>query len=184
MVLPPQDYEEIAGRKTSCRVLRGLRRLLPVRVPIDYAREEVPEVLKITPATAVPGSAAAEVDAAQAAMRPLAGFGAGAFTCDGAFVGSGANGLAASRALPRIPGAVAATSSARAQAHGRGRGGYRLGTVGTSTARKSTVRTSNVHGSTVGTSGVATQQFDLMARINPVTPGGLGPHPAREPEPV
>jgi hypothetical protein len=173
-------------------------------VPIHYAREEVPEVLKFTPATAVPGSAAAEANAAQAAMRPLAGFGAGAFTCDGAFVGSGANGLAASSAQPLIRGAAAATGSARAQAHGRGCGGHRLGTVGgssvgissvrkspvgvgtisTSNGRTSNGRTSNVHTSTVGTSSVGTQQFDLMARINPVTPGGLGPHPAREPGPV
>src|SRR5262249_36052467 len=139
MVLPLQDYEEIAGRKTSCQVRRGLRRLLPVRVPINYAREEVPEVLKFTPATAVPGSAAAEADAAQAAMRPLAGFGAGAFTCDGAFVGTGANGLAASVAQS-LRGAVAATGSARAQAPGRGCGGYRPGTVGGSTVGISSVR--------------------------------------------
>ena len=156
-------------------------------------------MLKFTPATAVPGSAAAEADAAQAAKRPLAGFGAGAFTRDGAFVGSSANELAASLALPRIQGSVAATSSARAHAHGRGCGGYRPGpvggtSVGTSSVRKTTVgagaigasnvRTSNFRTTTVGTSGVGTQQFDVMARINPVTPGGLGPHPAREPEPV
>jgi hypothetical protein len=158
-------------------------------VTIDYAREEVPEVLKFTPATATLGSAAAEADAAQAAMRPLAGFGAGAFTCDGALVGSGASELAASLALPRIRGGVAATSPAGAHAHGRGRGAYQPGTVGissvrTSTVRSSTVRTSTVGISSVGTSNVSTQQFDLMARISPAFPGGLGPHPAREPEPV
>jgi hypothetical protein len=170
-------------------------------VTIYHAREEVPEVLKFTPATATPGSAAAEVDAAQAAMRPLAGFGAGAFTCDGAFVGSGANGLAASLALPRIRGA--ATSPAGAQAHGRGCGAHQVGTVGissgrissgrtsavgvgaisTSYVRTSIVRTSTVRTSTVG-SNAGTQQFDLMARISPAATGGLGPHPAREPEPV
>src|SRR5215469_17239724 len=128
MVLPPQDYQETAGRKKSCRSIRGLRRLLPVRVTIHYAREEVPEVLKFTPATATLGSAAAEADAAQAAMRPLAGFGAGAFTCDGALVGSGANELVAALALPRIRGAVAATSPARADAHGRGSGADRKST--------------------------------------------------------
>jgi len=168
-------------------------------VTIHYAREEVPEVLKFTPATAAPGSAAAEADAAQAAMRPLAGFGAGAFTCDGALVGSGTNDLAASLALPRIRGAVAATSPARADAHGRGCGAHRLGTVSissgrtsgvrTSSVRKSTVgvgtiSTSNVRTSTVGITNVGTLQFDLMARISPAAPGGLGPHPAREPEPV
>jgi hypothetical protein len=178
-------------------------------VTIHYAREEVPEVLKFTPATATLGSAAAETDAAQAAMRPLAGFGAGAFTCDGAPAGSGASELAASLALPRIRGGVAATSPARAQAHGRGCGAYQLGTVdissvrtssvrknavgvgtiSTSAVRTSTVRTSTVGISTVGTSNVgtsnvSTQQFDLMAPISPAAPGGLGPHPAREPEPV
>ena len=149
-------------------------------------------MLKFTPATATLGSAAAEADATQAAMRPLAGFGAGAFTCDGALAGSGANELAASLALPRIRGAVAATSPARAQAHGRGYGALQLGTVGkvsTSTVRISTGGTSTVRISTGGTSTVristgGTHQFDLMARISPAAPGGLGPHPAREPEPV
>lgn len=166
-------------------------------------------MLKFTPATATLGSAAAEADAAQAAMRPLAGFGAGAFTCDGAFAGSGASEMVALLALQRIRGAVTATSPASAQAHGRGCGAHQLGTVGissvrksgvrkspvgigsistsnvrTSTVRTTTVRTSTVRTSTVYTGSVGTQQFDLMARINPATPGGLGPHPAREPEPV
>ena len=147
-------------------------------------------MLNFTPATAIHGSAAAETDAALAAMRPLAGFGAGAFTCE-ARVGSGANGLAASPSLPGIRGAVVAASiPAHAQADGRGSGAYqpgayRSGTVGTSTVRTSTVRTApSPHSSTVGTSSVGTQQFSVMALINPVTPGGLGPHPAREPEPV
>jgi hypothetical protein len=114
-------------------------------------------------ATAKSGSPAAEADAA--AMRPLAGLGAGAFASEGAQVGSGASKRVASPALPRIRGAfAAATSQVGAQAHGRGCGAYQPGTIG---------------GNTVGTSTIS-----LMARINPVTPGGLGPHPAREPEPV
>jgi hypothetical protein len=156
-------------------------------VTIHYAREEVPEVLKFTPATATLGSAAAEADATQAAMRPLAGFGAGAFTCDGALVGSGASELAASLAQPRIRGAVGATSPASAQAHGRGYGALQLGPVGkvsTSNVRTSTVRISTGGTSTVRISTGGAQQFNLMARISPATPGGLGPHPAREPEPV
>ena len=155
-------------------------------------------MLKFTPATATLGSAAAEADAAQAAMRPLAGFGAGAFTCDGALVGSGASEMVALRALQRIRGAVAATSPASVRAHGRGCGAHQLGAVGISSVRKSgvrkspvgigsisisNVRTSTVRTSTVGNGGVGTQQFDLMARINPAFPGVLGPHPAREPEP-
>lgn len=151
-------------------------------------------MLNFTPATAIHGSAAAETDAALAAMRPLAGFGVGAFTCE-ARVGSGSNGLAASPSLPGIRGAVVAASiPAHAQADGRGTGAYQLGayksgtvgisTVGASTVRTSTVGTSTVRTTTVGTSSVGTQQFSVMALINPVTPGGLGPHPAREPEPV
>jgi hypothetical protein len=114
--------------------------------------------------TAKSGSPAAEADAAWAAMRPLAGLGAGAFASEGARVGSGASERTALAALPRIRRAFAVTSQLGAQAHGRGCGAYQPGTIG---------------GNTVGTSTIS-----LMARINPVTPGGLGPHPAREPEPV
>ncbi len=137
-------------------------------------------MLKSTPATAKPGSEAAEASAARAALRPLAGFGAGAFTSDGAWVGSHASEKVASPALPRFRGAVAGTTSqdcAQAQGHGGayepGLGGFRTGTVRTSTIRIRPV------GSTAGT-----QQISLMARLNPVTPGGVGPHPAREPRPA
>jgi hypothetical protein len=115
-------------------------------------------------ATAKSGSPAAKANAAWAAMRPLAGLGAGAFASEGAWVGSGASERTASAALPRIRGAFAVTSPLGAQAHDLGCGAYQPGTIG---------------GNTVGTSTIS-----LMARINPVTPGGLGPHPAREPEPV
>jgi hypothetical protein len=111
--------------------------------------------------TAKSGSPAAKADAA---MRPLAGLGAGAFASEGALLGSGASERTASPALSRMRGAFAATSPLGAQAHGRGCGAYQPGTIG---------------GNTVGTSTIS-----LMARINPVTPGELGPHPAREPEPV
>jgi hypothetical protein len=165
-------------------------------VTIYHAREEVPEVLKFTPATATLGSPAAEADAAQAAMRPLAGFGAGAFTCDGVLVGSGASARVHGRGCGAhqvgtdgISGVR--TSSVRKSAVG-------VGTISTSHVRTSTVRTSTVRTSTAGisfvgtstgistagTSTVGTQQFDLMTRISPAAPGGLGPHPAREPEPV
>jgi hypothetical protein len=116
-------------------------------------------------ATATSGSLAAEADAARAAMRPFAGLGAGAFTSEGAQVGSGVSKRVASPALPRIQGGFAAASSPfGVKAHGRGCGAYQPSVIG---------------GNTVGTSTIS-----LMARINPVTPGGLGPHPAREPEPV
>jgi hypothetical protein len=151
-------------------------------VTIYHAREEVPEVLKFTPATATLGSPAAEADAAQAAMRPLAGFGAGAFTCDGVLVGSGASARVHGRGcgahqVGTVGISGVRTSSARKSAVG-------VGTISTSHVRTSTVRTSTAGISFVGTSTVGTQQFDLMTRISPATPGGLGPHPAREPEPV
>jgi hypothetical protein len=148
-----------------------------------YAREEVPEVLNITPATVIPGNAVAEVDAAQAAMRPLAGFGAGAFTCDGAFVGSRANEMAASSALPPVRGAFAATGMHHVRPDGVV-GGYQPAAVSTGTVSTGTVSTGTVSTSTVSTSTVSIKQLNLMARINPVTPGGVGSHPAREPDPV
>jgi hypothetical protein len=114
--------------------------------------------------TAKSGSPAAEANAAWAVTRPFAGLGAGAFASEGAWVGSGASKRSASPVLPRIRGAFAASSPLGAQAHDLGCGAYQPGTIG---------------GNTVGTSTIS-----LMARINPVTPGGLGPHPAREPEPV
>jgi hypothetical protein len=116
-------------------------------------------------ATAKSGSPAAEANAARAAMRPFAGLGAGAFPSEGAWVGSGVSKRVASSALPRIRSGFAAGSSpVGAKAHGRGCDAYQPGTIG---------------GNTAGTSTIS-----LMARTNPVTPGGLGPHPAREPEPV
>jgi len=101
--------------------------------------------------------------AAQADQRPLAGFGTGAFTCDGAWVGSGADEMATGLALPRIRQAAAAKRSGHALA----------GVVG---ADQKT--------SLVSTGELGTEHVNLMTRINPVTPGGVGPHPAREPEPV
>src|SRR5262245_1743645 len=46
--------------------------------------------------------------AAQADMRPLAGIGAGAFTCEGAWVGPFGSQHAAAAALPRVQGAFGA----------------------------------------------------------------------------
>jgi hypothetical protein len=111
-------------------------------------------MLKLTPAMATPGSATAEASAAQATLRPLAGFGAGAFTSEGAWAGSHASEKAVSPALPRFRGTVVGAAGQEcAQAEGRGYGAY-------------------------------TQQISLMARLNPVNEGGVGPHPAREPRPV
>lgn len=112
----------------------------------------------------VPTSTVAEVHAAQAAMRPLAGFGAGAFTCDGAGVGSSASQLAAGLALPRVRGA--------------------FGAVQHSTAGTGTLSTGALSISAVSTKDGNAKQLNQMTRIYPVAPGGLGPHPAREPDPV
>jgi hypothetical protein len=120
-------------------------------------------MLNFTPATVTPGSESAEVYAAQAAMRPLAGFGAGAFAC-GTWAASPVNERVAAPALPRIRRVFAPISLGHPQTSDVVGGGYQP-----------------VLASTVLAS---TKQLDQMARINPVTPGGLGPHPAREPEPV
>ena len=119
-------------------------------------------MLNFTPATAIPGSAAAETDAAQAAMRPLAGFGAGAFTCDGARVGSRANEMAASPARRRASGGAVVLPASRptrrrmvADAGAYQPARDKSGTVGTSTVGTSTVRTSTVRTSTVGTGSAA-----------------------------
>ena len=116
-------------------------------------------MLNYTPATVTPGNAVADVDAAQAAMRPLAGFGAGAFACGGTWVGSSAYQTEAALALPRIRRVFAAISLGHAQTGAPVGGGYEV-------------------------SLASTKQSDQMTRISPVTPGGVGPHPAREPDPV
>ncbi len=88
----------------------------------------------------------------EAATQPLAGFGPGAFLCEGAKVGSHAGDVLAARALPR-PRWTAAASAVSAPL-----GGYQP--------------TSRI-------------QFEhTMTLIDPVAPGGVGPHPVREPVPV
>jgi hypothetical protein len=115
--------------------------------------------------------ASAKAALAQAAQRPHAGFGAGAFTCDGDGVGSGAE-MAAALALPRIKWAVIS--------RGHAQPGFVLGAT-TSLAQTSPVPNSPVLG---GVGQAYTEQIEQTTRINPVAPGGLGPHPAREPDPV
>ena len=121
-------------------------------------------------------STVAEVYAAQAAMRPLAGFGAGAFACDGARVGSSANQLTAGPALPRIRGAFAAVRPVHARTADAFAGAFRGSSVGNGTI--------TVGAGTASTRNGSAKQLNQMTRIYPVTPGGLGPHPAREPDPV
>jgi hypothetical protein len=124
-------------------------------------------------------STVAEVHVPQAAMRPLAGSGAGAFACDGAQVGSAAKELTAWPALPRIRGAFAAVRPVHAGAADAIGGAFRGSAIG-----GSTIGASNVGTGMASTRNGGTKQFNQTTRIYPVTPGGLGPHPAREPDPV
>jgi hypothetical protein len=137
-------------------------------------------MLNITLAEVTPGNtnAVAEVYIAQAAVRPLAGFGAGAFACDGAWVGSSANQPTAGPALPRVRGAFADVRPVNAPDGFGGAFGSRI--VG----HASTIAASTVGAGTASTRSGNGNQLNPTTRIYPVTPGGLGPHPAREPEPV
>jgi hypothetical protein len=171
-------------------------------------------MLNITSATASASSTPADpaaaacaaarvdrVDAAQAAKRPLAGTGAGAFTCEGAFLSESA--LAGSRTsdsaalvIPRLRWAAAAGAGNGLVGIGLGHAsaGFAGGTKAAPAGVKSTdVKSAKVGPAKVGPvngSTISTQQFDnsklinQMTRSYPITPGGVGPHPAREPDPV
>ena len=121
------------------------------------------------------------IKSAKAARRPLAGFGMGAYFCDGIRAGSAvgvavpgmgaAKGIemAAALALPRVKSAVAGISEGYAPAAASGLG-YQVGIQAKpeqSTARK-----------------FQAQHFEHVTRVNPALLGGVGPHPAREPDPV
>jgi hypothetical protein len=158
----------------------------------------------------------ADAYASQAATRPLAGFGAGAFTCEGAWVGSQGNETVAALALPRIESAVDGISVRSAQAAalgatwltsevakpdgahagGAGSDGAFSGTASAGSTQATTVKATTVKATTVqaasakaATVHVSIGQTDnynfiQMTRLYPVIPGGVGPHPAREPVPV
>jgi hypothetical protein len=136
---------------------------------------------EVTPGDTVPAgmvstntvvtNAVAEVIATQAAMRPLAGSGAGAFACDGAWAGSPASKLAAGPALPRIRGAFAAVQLVQMRTAGAFGSGYQGRTVG-------------IGGSTVSTTNGSAKQLNPTTHVRPIIQGGLGSHPAREPDPV
>jgi hypothetical protein len=90
----------------------------------------------------------------KAVTRPFAGIGAGAFLCEGAKVGSHVGDVIAAGALRRPQGTSASTGK---PAGALVRGDYQPN---------------------------SRIQFDHMTQVAPVSPGELGPHPAREPEPV
>jgi len=139
---------------------------------------------EVTPGTTVSTSpvlaTVAEVYAAQAAMRPLAGFGAGAFACDGARVGSSASQLAAGQKLPRVRGAFAVVRPVHARTADGFGGGFRARSVG----RSSAIIVGCVGAGMANSRNGSTKQLNQTTRIYPITPGGMGPHPAMEPDPV
>ncbi len=130
---------------------------------------------------------------AEAAQRPLAGSGIGAHLCDGlvdvALVGVSGSGLgapmgietAAALALPRIKWAAAISGGAvSADASDAG---YQVSIQ---------AKTAQFVPQQYIPQQFSPQQFDPQqskaqqhtTRVNPAFRGGVGPHPAREPEPV
>jgi hypothetical protein len=113
-------------------------------------------MLNITPAMAEATAAqTAGAYVALAATRPLAGLGAGAFTCAGTWAGSGLTAVTAGKA----------------------------GAAGTANQTKfaDIVQVDSVQREIHKS---ITHNSIQTARLYPVTPGGVGPHPAREPVPV
>ncbi|MGO8961476.1 MAG: hypothetical protein ACLQFR_29515 [Streptosporangiaceae bacterium] len=127
------------------------------------------------------------MNSAKAAQRPLAGFGMGTHFCDGVLVDSGlsaaapgmgaAKGIetAAALALPRVKWAVPASSEGYAPAGASG-----------ASRRPTTepVSAQQFKAQQFDAQQFDAQQFEHMALAIPVYQGGVGPHPAREPEPV
>jgi hypothetical protein len=146
-------------------------------------------------ATAYATAAANTVDAAQAAKRPLAGTGAGAFTSEGTRAGIRTS-EAAVLAIPRLRWAAAAGTGCGQVGTGLGHASAGFGGWGTQaafgvkSAASAKVGHSPVYATTIGNQKPGNKQFgnseqiNLMTRSYPVTPGGVGPHPAREPDPV
>ena len=118
----------------------------------------------------------AEVYAPPAPKRPLAGFGAGAFPCDGAWVGSSANQLTARPVLRRVRSAFAAVRPVHARTADAFGGAFRSSSVGSNPI--------TIGAGMADTRNGGAQQLNQSTRIYPVSPGGVGPHPAREPDPV
>ena len=96
------------------------------------------------------------ITSANAGQRPLAGFGMGA--C-----------FSAAPRLPRVKRAVAAISECDAPAS--------AGIAGYPASVQTKTKLFNAQ-------QVEAQQFEHVARAIPVYRGGVGSHPAREPEPV
>jgi hypothetical protein len=125
----------------------------------------------ITTATA---DTTASVDAALV-QRPSAGLGAGAFVREVTFIPEGSLRPEGTGSKTAGVACLVGTTAPVASAAGvSGTAGY----VQAGSASRA-VRTSLGQASGTG----VTQHFNQMTRI-PVIPGGVGPHPAREPDPV
>jgi hypothetical protein len=111
------------------------------------------------PVGAVPSDALPAAAAKAAAARPLAGYGPGAVGCAGDWIGGG---------YPAGPAGAASKVT----------GGYAPGFVDAVHPPKA--RFSATNGSNVQ----STVQHNTMTRLIPVLPGGVGPHPEREPKPA
>jgi hypothetical protein len=111
------------------------------------------------PSNAVPSNAVLATAAQAGAARPLAVSGPGAVVCAGAWIGGG---------YPVATGGGA----------GKATGTYAHGFV--DDVRPPKVR----FDATVGSNVQSTVQHNTMTRLIPVLPGGVGPHPAREPAPA
>jgi hypothetical protein len=108
---------------------------------------------------AVPSNAMLAAAVKASAARPLAVSGPGAVVCAGAWIGGGYPAGAA--------GGV-----------GKATGGYAQGFVGSAQPQKARFDATN------GSNVQSTVQHNTMTRLIPVLPGGVGPHPAREPKPA
>jgi len=111
------------------------------------------------PANAVPSEAMLAAANKASAARPLAVYGPGAAACAGAWIGGG------------YPAGTAGGV-------GKVMGGDALGFV--EAIKPPKVRYSATNGSNVQ----SIVQHNTMTRLIPVLPGGVGPHPAREPKPA
>jgi hypothetical protein len=112
----------------------------------------------------------------EAATRPLAGNGAGAFPYEGVLAGSLAGDMVACKPQLRPRWAAFAGAGSAAGMGGIAGAGHAAGA-----------------GNGFGTGGAAVRggsqpasrtQFEHTTLIDPVAPGRLGSHPVREPEPV
>jgi hypothetical protein len=132
------------------------------------------------------------IKSAEAVQRPLAGIGVGAHLRDGlvdsavdvaSVPGMGVPmGIEATvaLALPRVKPASAATNDWQVATAARDAGGQ----VSTSAPTSIQAKTAHLNTQQFKVPQSNAPQHNYATRVNPVFRGGVGPHPAREPEPV